>query len=123
MTHSFGAGHLLRFSLFLTLVSVPCLGWLLRGDPDRPYFYVFCLAGFVAVFFTWPRPIHFDSDGIRQRNLIGRTRFIPWPAVEVVRHSSGGKTIVGFGPDNMEIVHSQLHTDRDLFCRLISERT
>ena len=121
--HTFGAGILIRLSFWLTLLSAPFVCWLAHDSPDATYVYEVFLLGFVLWFLSWPRSIYFDSEGIRQRDLIGRERFIPWQAVEVVRHSSGGRTIVGVEQGNKEIVHTQLHANRDLFCQLIEKRT
>jgi hypothetical protein len=81
-----------------------------------------CLAGFLAMFLSWPRAIHLDGQGIWQRDRLGRVKRIDWQAVDSLGHiSSEGKTIVGGG--DVEIAHTKLHQDKQLFCRLIEQRT
>jgi hypothetical protein len=122
MNHTFAASWLLRGGLLLMLIGCPSVCWLARQDEAAIYVCFMCLAGFIAMFFFWPRAIHFDDDEIWQRDLLGRVKRISWQAVDSLGHvASEGKTIVGGG--ETEIVHTQFHGDKGLFCRLIEQRT
>ena len=122
MNHTFGAGPLLRFGLMALLIGGPGVCWLARRDEASAYVYGMCLVGFICMYLAWPRAIRFDMDGIKQRDRLGRLKYIPWQEVDSLGHiPSEAKTIVGGG--NIEIVHTLLHSDKDLFCQLIEERT
>ncbi len=80
------------------------------------------LIALISLYLWWPRTITFDENGIRQRDVLGRLKHIPWTSVDSLGHvADEDKTIVGGG--KTEIVHSYLHSDKELFCRTIRART
>lgn len=112
----------IRAAYLLIVFVMPALSLAVRNESDAFYLHTMTAVALVTVFVAWPRAIHFDTAGIWQRDRVGRIHRIPWSSVDSVGHDAGqGRTIVGGG--SIQIAHSQFHSDKDLFCRPIEERT
>jgi hypothetical protein len=106
----------------LAVISTPVLSWWLRNDEAAVWLHVMMAFAIACAFFTWPRPIHLDSEGVWQRSLFGRVRRIAWREIDSAGIiPSESKAIVGGG--EKEIIHGMLHQNRDQFCELIEQRT
>lgn len=122
MNRTFKASPTVRAAFLLVYIAAPVLAWWLRDDEVAMLLDGMYAVGVIAVFFAWPRTIHFDTYGIWQRNLLGRKQFIQWNDVDSLAHiAADGKTVVAGGTVN--IVHGTLHRDKQQFCDLIEQRT
>jgi len=71
-------------------------------------------------FYLWPHAIRCDAGGITQRTRLGRTKRIPYSAVESVAVSDGVTTVKGAG---RTIRHSGIYEGPEEFQKLLTERT
>ena len=122
MNTTFKASPFVRVAFVLVLIAAPLMSWVFRHEDGALWLHLLDAVGVVAVFLAWPRTIHFDGDGIWQRDLFGGKKRIPWGQVGSLAFlRADDKAIVGGG--SVQIVHNLLHRDKAKFCELISQRT
>ena len=112
----------------MVLISAPLIAWMFSAEKEELWLQLLPAIGIVGVFLAWPRAIHFDEDGIWQRQIFGSVKRIRWNEVDSLASvvPSGprdaiSKMLVAGG--NVQIMHTGLHRDRTLFCKLVEERT
>ena len=112
----------------MVLISAPLISWMFYAEKEELWLQLLPAIGIVGVFLAWPRAIHFDEDGIWQRQIFGSVKRIRWnEVVSLVRAGSHGRRdpisrmVVAGG--EVEISHTNFHQDRSLFCKLIEEKT
>jgi hypothetical protein len=75
---TFKASPFVRVAFVLVLIAAPLMSSVFRHEDGALWLHLLDAVGVVAVFLAWPRTIHFDGDGIWQRDLFGAKKRIPW---------------------------------------------
>ncbi len=117
---SFGASTFASLGTGMMIaIFAPLLIWLHGDVPLLEELLLWVVLG--ACVLGLPRRIHCTENSVWQRNRWGRKKEIPYSAIKDIFADNDGVTVVD--DTEVPIVHGQYHVGREIFVRLLCERT